>query len=287
MRKNISVLFLVLVVALLLVSNVSAAYAMANKSITLVSTTYQKSGIVLAFQTTGLSKSDLKNISFVTHSHQYPIDCTFVNQTTNVRCIVSQSLSMFSGESFHGVLAGLYFTGFLPEARSFTSALAMNNVPAMNQTAFGTTSFTGTEATTDASNSAIKSIPSGTDASTISEKPIWTMPMPSGVTDVSTSVENPSECPVGQNLVYDFEWSGTAQSDGFVGTSTQDPDDFGEAYDYYTTSDFGGVLYYNYYIHNTYTFTSSGSIAPSQWDAYVQNMQNSGYTVEKTGEHCE
>src|ERR1051325_1162537 len=128
MKKSLSALGLVLVAALVLVSNVFAAPAQSNKNATLISTTYQRGGIVLLFQTTGLSKTDLKNASLTAHSNQYDIDCKFVDETTKVRCVVTQRLSIFAGESFHGMLAGFYFEGVLPKARTFHNP-AVNGSP--------------------------------------------------------------------------------------------------------------------------------------------------------------
>jgi hypothetical protein len=112
--------------------------------------------------------------------------------------------------------------------------------------------------------------------------------------DTLAITEAPIGCPAGQTLIYDFEWSGTAQSQGYLTSSTTyyDADGFYAEYGSYyddvsTTFNSDGEAYYTYYFDNTYTFTSSGSIDFSQWDEYVADMQSSGYTVEKTGEHCE
>jgi hypothetical protein len=120
MKKGPSALFLVLLTTLVLVSNVLAAPAQLNKNATLISTTYQRGGIVLLFQTTGFSKSDLKNISLTAHSKQWDISCNFVDDTTDVRCVVTKKLSMFHGKEFHGALAGFFFSGTVPSARTFT-----------------------------------------------------------------------------------------------------------------------------------------------------------------------
>ncbi len=259
MKKSLAALFVVLLATAMLVSNVMAAPVQAGKNVTLMSTIYQRGGIVLSFHTTGLSKNDLKDISLTAHSKQWNISCNFVDDTTDVRCVVTKTLSRFHGEEFHGSLTGFVFKGIVPEARTF--ALHVTSTP----TVTNTPTTTETTVTT--------SVSSTTEASVVNNPPLIS--------------ETPNECPDGQILVYDFEWSGVAQSDGFVATSTVDPTHIGEPYDYYTTYTSEGTVYYSYYIHITYTFTSSGSIAPAQWDSYVDNMKDQGYTVEKTGEHCE
>jgi hypothetical protein len=128
MKKGLSALFFVLVTMAVLVTNVLAAPVQANRKATLQRVTYEKSGITLLFHTSGLSKGDLKNKSFTAHSRQWDMTCNLVGGTTNVRCQVSKKLSMFSGEGFHGTLAGFYFAGKLPSARVFPK-------PAVTQTA--------------------------------------------------------------------------------------------------------------------------------------------------------
>ena len=128
MKKGLSALFFVLVTMAVLVTNVLAAPAQANRKATLQRVTYEKSGITLLFHTSGLSKGDLKNKSFTAHSRQWDMTCNLVGGTTNIRCQVSKKLSMFSGEGFHGTLAGFYFAGKLPSARVFPK-------PAVIQTA--------------------------------------------------------------------------------------------------------------------------------------------------------
>jgi len=121
MKKGLSALFFVLVTMAVLVSDVLAAPAQSNRNATLQRVTYERGGIVLLFHAPGLSKNDLKNISFTAHSEQWNMVCNFVDDTTNVRCLVPKKLSMFAGEGFHGTLAGFYFAGKLPSVREFPS----------------------------------------------------------------------------------------------------------------------------------------------------------------------
>jgi len=123
MKKGLSALFFVFVTMMVLVSNVLAAPAQINRNATLKSATYEKGGIVLMFHTSGLSKNDLHKTSFTAHSEHWNMTCSFVDDTTDVRCLVSKKLSRFAGQEFYGTLAGFYFAGKLPNARSFPTPI--------------------------------------------------------------------------------------------------------------------------------------------------------------------
>ena len=125
MKKCLSILFAVLVALAIFTSTVFAASE--NKNVTLVSVSYQKGGIVLLFETSGLTKSDLKDNSFYADSNDQKMSCKFVNDTTNVRCTVSKALAG-QGE-FYGTLAGFGFWGQLPEARNLGLVCAEGEVP--------------------------------------------------------------------------------------------------------------------------------------------------------------
>jgi hypothetical protein len=124
MKKGFSALSVALVAIMMFVSNVYAAPAKSNRNATLQSVKYERSGIVLFFQSSGLSKNDIKNLSLTAHSGQWNMACSFVNDTTNIRCLVSKKLSIFAGEDFHGTLGGIRFTGQIPGARPFPSPSA-------------------------------------------------------------------------------------------------------------------------------------------------------------------
>ena len=117
MKKSLSVVFVALVAMAVFASTAFAAPAQDNKSVTLIGVDYQMGGIVLLFQTSGLSKGDLKNASFFAHSNNYDIFCQFKDDTTVVRCVVSKKLSAYAGEGFQVTLAGFRFWGVLPEAQ--------------------------------------------------------------------------------------------------------------------------------------------------------------------------
>jgi len=119
MKKFLSALLFALVTTTVFVSNAFAAPAQAGKAVTLQRVTYERGGITLLFHTSGLSKNDLKNTSFNAHSKQWNMVCSFVNDNTDVRCLVSKKLSMFAGSGFQGKLAGFTFAGVLPSARAF------------------------------------------------------------------------------------------------------------------------------------------------------------------------
>jgi hypothetical protein len=253
MRKSLSTLFLVLVTLAVSVSSALAAPALANRNATLQRVTYERGGITLLFHATGLTQADLQKTSFTAHSQQWSMACNFASDTT-IRCHVSKHLSRFAGESFHGTLAGIQFSGTLPRQRKFPSvavSIPATMVPLISSTA------------PETSNTSL--------------------------------IETSSDCPAGQTLVYDFEWSGTARSQGYITSSTTyyDTDafyaEYGSYYDDVSTTynSQDNIYYYMYYFDNTYTITSSGSIAFSRWDAYVDHMESLGYTVEKSGEHCE
>lgn len=125
MKKGLSALFFVLVTMAALVSNVLAAPAQVNRDVTLQRVTYGRSGITLLFHTSGLSKDDLTNTSFTAHSKQWNMACNFIDNTTDVRCLVSKKLSMFAGQGFQGTLAMFHFEGKLPSVRAFPSPVVI------------------------------------------------------------------------------------------------------------------------------------------------------------------
>ena len=118
MRKSLSTLFLVLITLALSVSSALAAPALANRNVTLQRVTYERGGITLLFRTSGLTEADLQKTSFTAHSQQWNMACNFASDTT-LSCHFSKRLSRFAGESFHGTLAGIQFSGILPRARRF------------------------------------------------------------------------------------------------------------------------------------------------------------------------
>lgn len=122
-------LLVVLVFLSVSVPAVAAAPAQENKNVTLVGVQYQKAGIVLYFHTSGLSKSDLKNTFFFTHSNDHDMYCTFVDNTTDVHCTVPKKLAEYAGEGFHGTLADIGFWGVLPSAKDFPLVCPAGEVP--------------------------------------------------------------------------------------------------------------------------------------------------------------
>lgn len=114
MKRRLAVIFGVLVVMAIFASTVFAAPAQAGKNATLTGIDYQSGGIVLSFQTSGLSKNDLKNNSFFAHSNYHNMYCNFIDDSTDVRCVVSKKLAQYAGEGFHVTLAGFGFWGEFP-----------------------------------------------------------------------------------------------------------------------------------------------------------------------------
>jgi hypothetical protein len=118
MKKALSVLFAVLAALAIFTSTVFAASG--SKSVTLLGVSYHKGGIVLLFETSGLTKGDLKDNSFSADSNDQKMSCNFVNDTATVRCTVSKALA---GEgSFFVTLAGFGFWGELPAEREVSCA---------------------------------------------------------------------------------------------------------------------------------------------------------------------
>jgi len=116
MKKYLSILFIVFGVMAIFASTVLAAPASKNAS--LLSVSYNEGGVVLMFQTSGLTKADLKDASMYATSNWHKMYCQFVDDTTKVRCTVDKKLAGMG--SFKAVLAGLGFWGELPQARTVT-----------------------------------------------------------------------------------------------------------------------------------------------------------------------
>lgn len=114
MKRRVSVIFIVLILMTIFSSTVLAAPAQESKSVTFVNIEYQQGGIVLLFHTSGLTKSDLNNNSFFAHSNNQNMNCNFIDDSTDVRCVVSKGLAQDEGEGFHGTLAGIGFWGEFP-----------------------------------------------------------------------------------------------------------------------------------------------------------------------------
>jgi hypothetical protein len=72
-------------------------------------------GIVLLFDSTGLSKKDLKDGTVDVHSGTYKMSCEFKDDTDIVRCVIKGSLVQYGGEALSGNLAGFTFFGIVPE----------------------------------------------------------------------------------------------------------------------------------------------------------------------------
>lgn len=125
MRKHLFILFSVL--AALAVFTTSAFAAPVGKNVNLVSVSYQKGGIVLLFETAGLTRADLKDNSFYADSNNQKMSCGFVDHTTTVRCTVSKALA--GKGDFHVTLAGFGFWDTLPEVRGFSITCAEGEIP--------------------------------------------------------------------------------------------------------------------------------------------------------------
>jgi hypothetical protein len=112
-KKNLSIIVVVIALMAVFASSVSAAPA-ETKSVNLVSVEYGNSGIVLRFETSGLTRADLKDATFYAASNNQPIYCKFVDHATDVRCLVSTALA--GKGDFHVTLAGFGFWDQLPKS---------------------------------------------------------------------------------------------------------------------------------------------------------------------------
>jgi len=114
MKKHLFVLFVILSTMAIFASTALAAPAAEGKSVVLISVDYQQGGIALLFHTSGLTQADLKDHSFYAHSNYHNMYCNFVDDTADVRCVVSKKLANYGGEGFHVTLAGFGFYDELP-----------------------------------------------------------------------------------------------------------------------------------------------------------------------------
>lgn len=118
MLRRLWTVVVVLILVTIFASSVGAA-ASENKSVTLISSTFNSgTGIVLLFQTSGLTQKDLKSGSVFAHSNEYPMSCNFKDDSTVVRCVIPGGLTQYAGESFSGTLAGFRFWSQIPERKA-------------------------------------------------------------------------------------------------------------------------------------------------------------------------
>lgn len=113
MRKRLLVFLLSLFVASVFSTTASAAPG--SKRVVLLSTEYQSGGIVLIFETSGLTNADLKNAYVYANSQWYKMYCKYKDDTTNVRCSFTKKLA--GQGNFAATLGGFAFWGTLPEAK--------------------------------------------------------------------------------------------------------------------------------------------------------------------------
>jgi len=114
MPKGFSTLFIVFVTLAIFLSTIAAA-PLQNKSVILTDVRYVNGvGIVLLFDTTDLTKKDLRGGDAFVHSSSYKMSCGFKGDTSVVRCVIPGGLSKYAGESFSATLAGFRFWGEVP-----------------------------------------------------------------------------------------------------------------------------------------------------------------------------
>lgn len=106
---------LVMLLALAVVFSTVAAAPAEKKTLTLIEARYvQGAGIVILFDSTGLTGNDIQGGTAFVHSIAYEMSCGFKDQTDVVRCLIPTSLSRYAGETFRAVLAGFVFWPIMP-----------------------------------------------------------------------------------------------------------------------------------------------------------------------------
>lgn len=117
MQRRASKMLLILLTLAVFFSTVAAAPA-EKKSLTLIEARYvQGAGIVILFDSTGLTSNDIQGGTAFVHSISYDMSCQFKDETDVVRCIIPASLSRYAGETFRAVLAGFVFWPKMPGPR--------------------------------------------------------------------------------------------------------------------------------------------------------------------------
>lgn len=110
--------FLLIFLTFIIFFSTVAAVPFQVKSLTLLDVRFIKGvGIVLLFDSTGLTKKDLRDGTVDVHSGLYKMSCGFKDDTEVVRCVINGTLTRYAGENFSGNLAGFTFFGIIPELR--------------------------------------------------------------------------------------------------------------------------------------------------------------------------
>lgn len=108
--------FLLLILTFVIFFSTVAAAPFQSKSLTLLDVRFIRGvGIVLLFDSTGLTRKDLNGGTVDVHSGNYKMSCGFKDDTKVVRCVIKGTLVQYAGEYFSGNLAGFAFFGIIPE----------------------------------------------------------------------------------------------------------------------------------------------------------------------------
>ncbi len=117
MQRRSSKFLLMLLTFIILFSTVAAAPFEA-KSLTLLDVRFIHGvGIVLLFDSTGLTQRDIRTGTADVHSNSHKMSCGFKDDTQVVRCVINGTLTQYAGENFSGELAGFAFFGIIPELK--------------------------------------------------------------------------------------------------------------------------------------------------------------------------
>lgn len=118
MHKSLSKTLTILLTLAVFFSTVAAAPA-ENKSLVLLEVRHvQGAGIILLFDSTGMTNKDIQGGTANVHSIAYDMSCGFKDESDVVRCLIPASLSRYAGETFRAYLAGFLFWPKIPAPRS-------------------------------------------------------------------------------------------------------------------------------------------------------------------------
>jgi hypothetical protein len=118
MQRSSSKLLVMLLTLAVFFSSVAATPA-ENKSLILNEVRHVPgAGIVLLFDSTGLTYNDIQGGTAFVHSNSYNMYCNFKDETDVVRCIIPGSLTRYAGETFRAKLAGFLFWPKIPAPKS-------------------------------------------------------------------------------------------------------------------------------------------------------------------------
>lgn len=119
MHRSSSKMLLILLTLAVFFSTFAATPNDEKKTLTLIEVRYVPgAGIVLLFNSTGLTSKEIQGGSAHVHSIDYDMSCGFKDDSQVVRCTIPTKLSQYAGETFRAHLAGFLFYPKLPAAKT-------------------------------------------------------------------------------------------------------------------------------------------------------------------------